>query len=681
MPAILYSDNQHNVDSLARRIVALTSFTSEQARLVAHALLCRKSLKIKSSALAQLFRSVDKELDTKAMRAEFLAAGLLEKIESTGLDGRPAIYTILAEVEEPVARELKGAEETDETAEDAQKDDAERDDINLEPDEAAVEIESEAAHDKDKMAADAPEGASDSAPEDASEDVSGEPAPAFVSMVGRGSRARQAARSERVGRTYEPKHAARPAVERERGDSEVFAEPEKAEKLRDDASGSVAEPAKPEPAPTPAPVREGEAADPAISDEASVEEPQKAPVVTKDQPSEQPASERKKKRRHRKRTNREEGASAPVQKDEAAAQTDASQGKRAKEHAKAPAENGGKKTPSRKQKPGRASRQDERAKQETNTHPAKVSPLALARVLGGRITRALPHKTPGQSAETRIVKVAEAPSRDSAVHRETRGVSPKQQLNSDYATITAWIEQARGMDVAYASRRQRAFEIFNDEKAFDGKRGERLFKRLNERGVNVAALKITPLRPFRFQSFYGIGADKPFIMVENIDVYEEIARLLRGKKSVKLFGVRVSGVIFGGGCKAAVSHALDDFLEEIGYAYDYVYYAGDIDREGARIVEQARAANNTRVRLHAGIYRAMLIKHRERLKAGRAMESAAENQGIPQNLAQVVKDLPMITRVQFCNVLRDGGRIPQEILSSADYRDSSSNRFDRLLNK
>ena len=63
------------------------------------------------------------------------------------------------------------------------------------------------------------------------------------------------------------------------------------------------------------------------------------------------------------------------------------------------------------------------------------------------------------------------------------------------------------------------------------------------------------------------------------------------------------------------------------------------------------------------------------------MESAAENQGIPQNLAQVVKDLPMITRVQFCNLLRDGGRIPQEILSSADYRDSSSNSFDRLLNK
>ena len=265
--------------------------------------------------------------------------------------------------------------------------------------------------------------------------------------------------------------------------------------------------------------------------------------------------------------------------------------------------------------------------------------------------------------------------------RATHSNSAKSQTASDFAAITAWIDRAHGMDVPYASRRQRAFEIFNDEKAFDGKRGERLFKRLNDRGVNVSALKITPQRASHFSSFYGIGADKPFIVVENIDTYEEIVRLLRGNSSTKLFGVRVSGVIFGGGCKVNIAHALDDFLADIGYRYDYVYYAGDIDREGARIVEQARAANNVKIRLHAGMYRAMLAAHGRRVKEGKTVEPASQNQGVPQNLARAIDDLPMVTRVQFRNVLRQGGRIPQEILTSADYRDSSSGPVERLLNK
>ena len=51
---------------------------------------------------------------------------------------------------------------------------------------------------------------------------------------------------------------------------------------------------------------------------------------------------------------------------------------------------------------------------------------------------------------------------------------------------------------------------------------------------------------------------------------------------------------------------MDDYLAEIGYRFNYVYYVGDIDREGARIVEQTRNANVVEIRLHAGMYRAML---------------------------------------------------------------------------
>ena len=76
----------------------------------------------------------------------------------------------------------------------------------------------------------------------------------------------------------------------------------------------------------------------------------------------------------------------------------------------------------------------------------------------------------------------------------------------------------------------------------------------------------------------------------------------------------------------------------------------------------------------------MLAAHKRRLKDGREVEHASENQGVPQNLARAIADLPMVTRVQFRNILREGGRIPQEILTSADYRDSSSGSLDRILN-
>ena len=56
----VYSDNQNNVDALAERLSSQTSLSAERAKLVAYDLLCRKALKIKSSALAQIFRSVDK---------------------------------------------------------------------------------------------------------------------------------------------------------------------------------------------------------------------------------------------------------------------------------------------------------------------------------------------------------------------------------------------------------------------------------------------------------------------------------------------------------------------------------------------------------------------------------------------------------------------------------------------
>lgn len=665
MSSSLYSDNQNDVDALARRIAALTSLSSKQAAVISRGLLGRKVLKIKSSSLGGLFRSIDKDIDTKRLRDEFIKSGLIERIDETGVDGRPAIYSICAKVSELII--VDGAEDLNDGF-DVEEETAPVETLAAEAKDAGQAAPAAAACGSEKDSGSAKPAVpraedtrrdqelpavapSEAAQKEEQASPNDTPAP-FVSKVGRGARVHRRAQDKKASRDTQDTSVEQPRLAEPKGQ-----EPE----------GRAMGPQKQQPQAQDAPSAPAE---------------KKAPVPK------EPAVSKKGAAFKQAEANR--GRVVFAERDAQRKHEDAREGE-ARSSVK-------KETPAnrkRKGKPGRSEavksshKQDSPSTQTMGAHRSNDSvqpePRSIVRVIRGQLAKVatvLPLSAVAHGDRVQYAKITRVDNRPMAktAERENGHQNAKQQLAHDFEAITTWIEQTGGMDTPYASRRQRAFEIFNDEKAFDGKRGERLFKRLNDRGVNVAALKITPQRPYHFASFFGIGANKPFIMVENIDTYDEIARLLRGKSSVKLFGVRVSGVIFGSGCKASVSHALDDYLSDIGYGYDYVYYAGDIDREGARIVEQARAANNTKIRMHAGMYKAMLAAHKRRLKDGRGVEHASENQGVPQNLARAIADLPMVTRVQFRNILREGGRIPQEILTSADYRDSSSGSLDRILN-
>lgn len=726
MAKTVYSDNQNNVDALAERLSSQTSLSAERAKLVAYDLLCRKALKIKSSALAQIFRSVDKECDTKAMRDELIAANIVTKIEGSGINGRPAFYTINAEIRD-------AQEQPAESVEDFVVDDF--------ADVPAVEEVAPRGHvDTDELL---------------DENV----VRAFTAKAGRGGfggggkrdaqrRAQQerfrravaqkgetdaeavetevAAESQKPTKEQKPVEAQEP--KRRRGAHFKAAQQDAAREVEEssEVADDVEESAKKAPgscrpgrgfAGRAYPVRRQEKSEPASTTQGEKDEKTVEPAAREQQPSEsQPAADTEvkvqqsadkqagesassKPRRRRHRGGR--GSNAETVAEKATTQNKDVKAETPVEQPKRQPAKGDK--PERSQKSSSAPKQERKAqadsKHKSQAQPkptandaaaqqpeqpahGEVSAFALARVLGRQLLKVVP--TPMalskiKEQQTQIVKV-EGKDGKKAPQRTQHNEMSNRKIAEEIAIIQAWIEQNRGADTPVASRRQRAYQIFNDEKAFDGKHGERLIRRMTEKGISMQAIKVAPNRPVHFTGFFTLGADKPFIMVENLDTYDEIVKLLRGRKHAKLFGTKVGGVIFGGGCKASVSHALDDYLAEIGYRFNYVYYVGDIDREGARIVEQARNANVVEIRLHAGMYRAMLAEHKRRVKAGGECEPAAANQGVPQNLAATIKDLPMVTRVQFRNVLREGGRIPQEILMTADYRDGDSGSFDRMLN-
>lgn len=724
----VYSDNQNNVDALAERLSSQTSLSAERAKLVAYDLLCRKALKIKSSALAQIFRSVDKECDTKAMRDELIAAKIVTKIEGSGINGRPAFYTIHAEISDAQEQLAEAVEEAVEDVVEAP---------------ASVETAPREHVDTDELL---------------DENV----VRAFTAKAGRGGfggggkrdaqrRAQQerfrravaqkdeldtetvvtevAAESQKPAKEQKPVEAQEP--KRRRGahfkavQQDVAHEAEEPSEVADDVEESAKRaPGSCRPgrgfAGRAYPVKrqeKGEPASTAQADKAEQTEKTVEPVACEQQPFEsQPAADAEvkaqqsadkqagesassKPRRRRHRGGRGSNAEAAAEK--AATQSKDAKAEALVEQPKRQPAKGDK--PERSQKGPSAPKQERKAqadsKRKSQAQPkptandaaaqqpeppahGEVSAFSLARVLGRQLLKVVPTPTALskiKEQQTQIVKV-EGKDNKKAPQRTQHNEMSNRKIAEEIAIIQAWIEQNRGADTPVASRRQRAYQIFNDEKAFDGKHGERLIRRMTEKGISMQAIKVAPNRPVHFTGFFTLGADKPFIMVENLDTYDEIVKLLRGRKHAKLFGTKVGGVIFGGGCKASVSHALDDYLAEIGYRFNYVYYVGDIDREGARIVEQTRNANVVEIRLHAGMYRAMLAEHKRRVKAGGECEPAAANQGVPQNLAATIKDLPMVTRVQFRNVLREGGRIPQEILMTADYRDGDSGSFDRMLN-
>ena len=721
----VYSDNQNNVDALAERLSSQTSLSAERAKLVAYDLLCRKALKIKSSALAQIFRSVDKECDTKAMRDELIAANIVTKIEGSGINGRPAFYTINAEIRD-------AQEQPAESVEDFVVDDF--------ADVPAVEEVAPRGHvDTDELL---------------DENV----VRAFTAKAGRGGfggggkrDAQRRAQQERFRRAVAQKgetdaeaveekpvgmqeptrtqeHAEIQEPKRRRGAHFKAEQRGIACEVQDsvEAADASDEPVKKAPgscrpgrgfAGRAYPVRRQEKSEPASTTQGEKDEKVVEPAAREQKPAElqlevdaeargqqptdeqaeQGASSKPRRRRHRGgRSSHAETAAEKTTPQDEDAKVEVSSGQPKRQPAKeSKSDRPQKQAPMPKrernsqgdskrksQKKPESAAADTAAQQPKSSVHGEVSAFALARVLGRQLLKVVPTPTALskiKEQQTQIVKV-EGKDGKKAPQRTQHNEMSNRKIAEEIAIIQAWIEQNRGADTPVASRRQRAYQIFNDEKAFDGKHGERLIRRMTEKGISMQAIKVAPNRPVHFTGFFTLGADKPFIMVENLDTYDEIVKLLRGRKHAKLFGIKVGGVIFGGGCKASVSHALDDYLAEIGYRFNYVYYVGDIDREGARIVEQTRNANVVEIRLHAGMYRAMLAEHKRRVKAGGECEPAAANQGVPQNLAATIKDLPMVTRVQFRNVLREGGRIPQEILMTADYRDGDSGSFDRMLN-
>ena len=516
----VYSDNQNNVDALAERLSSQTSLSAERAKLVAYDLLCRKALKIKSSALAQIFRSVDKECDTKAMRDELIAAKIVTKIEGSGINGRPAFYTINAEIrdaQEQPAESVEGFVVEDSADVPAVEEAAPREHVDTDEllDENVVRAFTAKA---------GRGGFGGGGKRDAQRRAQQERFRRAVARKGETDaeavETEVAAESQKPAREQKPVEAQEP--KRRRGAHFKTAQQDAAREVEEssEVADDVEESAKKAPgscrpgrgfAGRAYPVRRQEKSEPASTTQGEKDEKAVEPVAREQKPvepqlevdaeakgqqptdeqTEQGASSKPRRRRHRGgRSSHAETAAEKTtpQNEDAKAEVSSGQPKRqpAKESKSVRQQKQASMPKRERNSQGDSKRKSQRkpesaaadtaAQQPKSAVHGEASAFALARVLGRQLLKVVPTPTALskiKEQQTQIVKV-EGKDGKKAPQRTQHNEMSNRKIAEEIAIIQAWIEQNRGADTPVASRRQRAYQIFNDEKAFDGKHGERL---------------------------------------------------------------------------------------------------------------------------------------------------------------------------------------------------------------
>lgn len=228
-------------------------------------------------------------------------------------------------------------------------------------------------------------------------------------------------------------------------------------------------------------------------------------------------------------------------------------------------------------------------------------------------------------------------------------------------SLDRWLAQAEVAPTAPATDKQRAYEIFNDEKLFgehmDGSL-DRLLKRL---GVDADVLGITDLKRPCLETFMPHQSKGPILVVENGDSFESLRFILGKQRRTRVLGLRLSGVVYGAGGAVCTPGLLDQTLGNIGYALPYVLYWGDIDRSGVALISQAREVNSIEIRLARPFYRKMVQLQKARERAGFEVEVAGR-QAFPAKLDEIAREVPLSARWTFLQTIREGKRIPQEIV-------------------
>ena len=208
------------------------------------------------------------------------------------------------------------------------------------------------------------------------------------------------------------------------------------------------------------------------------------------------------------------------------------------------------------------------------------------------------------------------------------------------------------------SRKERSFEIFDEEKTLDDKTFCALLERI---GITADTLTFYDTPECCFNDYIpNRKAHMTLLICENKDIWFNIRRMMFENNATNIFDIHIDGVVYGCGNKVSGMDALTTYTEFIGSEVRYLYW-GDIDRAGLNIYLSAVRANpNIDIKLFVPAYEEML-----RLAQSRNIPDSDDERNRIEDYSQIFDLVDQNLRTIFEQSIQNNKRIPQEIITYA----------------
>lgn len=215
-----------------------------------------------------------------------------------------------------------------------------------------------------------------------------------------------------------------------------------------------------------------------------------------------------------------------------------------------------------------------------------------------------------------------------------------------------------------ATVRQRAFQIFQNEKQFDRGNGQKLFERVTglQSGLNM------------YETFMPISVwskqtnPKRILISENLDPFYDFQQAIRA--SLPICGQLFDGLVYGGG-NGLYASLRDPYFDKGILAGKQLYYVGDIDVKGIMMLDnwQRYADEYQRVVIKpaVAIYQKMIAKARQYDHLSDVKKTTQrEFKGFDEPAMQKFLGLFSKEYQAYLKSVLPAYRIPQEILTRED---------------
>ena len=207
------------------------------------------------------------------------------------------------------------------------------------------------------------------------------------------------------------------------------------------------------------------------------------------------------------------------------------------------------------------------------------------------------------------------------------------------------------------SKKERAFEIFNEEKQLEDRSFCHLLRRL---GLTSATLCYYETPEYCFNDYIPTRKSRMTLLIcENKDIWFNIRRRMYEDGAREIFGVPIDGVVYGCGNKVSEAGALSAYTRFMESAHVRYLYWGDIDRAGLNIYLSLQRNNQSLdIDFFTEAYEKMLA-----LIGHRILPDSADHRERMDNYEPLYARFADADGAQIRSIIIANKRVPQEIIN------------------